>query len=814
MQLNVEQQRIIDSKPNGHALIKGVAGSGKTTVAVNRVPILLSNYCAAKDDFVLVSTFNKSLVKYVSYVYEGAQEERNNQENFFTEDNSGKLEIKNIDALMFYYFSMYKADNKQKVALATQTDTHNALIDAISDVSSRYPDVKIIDYRNFAFLKEEINWIKSCNYLDLYEYQTVDRLGRVSKANQDGPQKIRKNSEQRNAIFEVLNIYNNNLKKVGKIDFNDMNILALEQAKKAPKKKYTHILIDECQDLSRVQLEFLKALYNEKEYSSITFITDVAQSIYPQAWLVKNRSFTSLGYDMTGKSNSLSKNYRTTTQIAQAAYSLIKKDQELIEDDNFVKPNLIDKQGDYPIYRSFRSKDDEGNYISKLISFNLKKNYELKDIVIIARRKGQLEEIKKYLIKANIPVSLFDKQDEFDFGEESVKLVTMHSIKGLEFKVVIMAGVNAKVMPYVQPGGSIEDSDVLESRERKLLYVGMTRATEKLIITSEGTPSRFIKDIDYEYLRVKENCAIRRISQIDIENYILTDSIKDIYSAEEKVRQWMLRELTESYKYPLNLISLEERINIGSRVCAVDIGVDIFRNKVKGPYILVEVKRWGAGTDIALSQLKSYMANCPSAQYGIATDGNEVVIINKDLEEIDDIPKFDSSMLPSTLKNIEYINLKWNTSHKFIKDTTTMSDIYIEKNGIETKVEEIRPIPVYNEIAAGIPMHINDSIQGSFYLPVEWVGLSNDIFMLKIKGDSMKNKNINDGDYVIINKQTSANIGEIVAVDIEGNSTLKTYKTIGGKILLMPENDEYEPIMMEEDQLSIIGVAVGLVKGV
>ncbi|GKX65928.1 hypothetical protein rsdtw13_11860 [Clostridium sp. TW13] len=76
----------------------------------------------------------------------------------------------------------------------------------------------------------------------------------------------------------------------------------------------------------------------------------------------------------------------------------------------------------------------------------------------------------------------------------------------------------------------------------------------------------------------------------------------------------------------------------------------------------------------------------------------------------------------------------------------------------------------------------------------------------------MINKNINDGDYVVIKKQKAANIGDIVAVDIEDNCTLKTYKTMGGKILLMPENDAYEPFMLDEGQFSIIGVAVGLIK--
>ncbi len=812
MQLNVEQKKIIESKPNGHTLIKGVAGSGKTTVAVSKVPILLKNYCVESDDFVLVSTFNKSLVKYVSYIYENILDEEDFQENLFNEDNSNKLEIRNIDSLMYTYYNTYKSENNLKLTLANTEEIQNALIDAIAMVSSKYPDIKIIGNKNLTFLKDEIMWIKACNYIDLYEYQTIDRVGRVSKANQDGPQKIRKNSRQRSAIFEVLNLYNENLKKKNKIDFNDMNLLALKQAKRSHGKKYTHILIDECQDLSKVQLEFLNTLYNYKNYSSITFITDVAQSIYPQAWLVKNRSFASLGYDMTGKSTSLSKNYRTTTQIAQAAFSLINKDEELFEDDNFVKPNLIDKQGEYPIFRSFKDKDVEAGYITKLINTNLKNNYNLKDIVIIARLKSQLVEMKRYLEKANIPVSLFDKQDQFSFSDDSVKLITMHSIKGLEFKVVIMVGVNSKIIPNFSLCSNIEDNDIVESRERKLLYVGMTRATEKLFITTNEAPSKFIKDIDYRYLRIKEKCLIRKISNIDIEDYLLKDNIMDIYSAEEKVRQWMIRELVESYKYPLDFITLEERVNIGSKIAFADIGVNINRSSSKGPFILVEVKRWGLGIESALLQLKSYMANSPSVQYGIASDGNELIIIDRNMEEINDIPKFDSSMLPSTLKEVEYINLKWNTSHKFIKDTTAKSDIYIKENGREIRINDIKEIPVYNEIAAGTPILINDLLEEKFCLPNEWVGSSDDLFMLKIKGESMINKNINDGDYVLINKQRSADIGDIVAVDIDGNATLKTYKTLGGKILLMPENNEYEPIILEENQFSIIGVAVGLIK--
>ncbi|NLL29553.1 MAG: repressor LexA [Clostridiales bacterium] len=811
MQLNVEQKRIIEAKPNGHVLVKGVAGSGKTTVAVHRIPLLLNNYCHGKDDKVLMVTFNKSLTRYVEYIYDKIQKERESEQlTLIYQDNSNKLDIKTIDSLMFRYFKSNK--KYSNLEITPEQDLNTIILESIIQVSKLYPKVKILSPTNLAFIKEEIKWIKACNYNELEVYQSVDRLGRISRKASDGPQKLRKNSDARESIFRVLELYNKKLRENNKIDFQDMALIALETAKKNKITKYTHILIDESQDLTKVQLEFIKELYNEKSYSSITFVADVAQSIYPQAWLTKNRSFASIGFDMKGKSTSLSKNYRTTTQIAQAAYSLIEGDEEIIEDDNFVKPSLIDKQGVYPVCKIFKNKNEEADFITKTISKELLKEYELKDIAIIARKKDQLTEMRKYLDKANIPSTMFESKDEFDFNNDSIKLVTMHSIKGLEFKVVIIIGLNGKIMPLNSIANEFEDEDVIESRDRKLLYVGMTRATELLFITSDGKPSKFIGDINYKYLRISNSSNFRRIHRIDIDKYYFKDKILDLYSEEEKVRQWMIKELIETYKYNKDLIEIEKPVSIGSKPGLVDIVVNIYKNKVKVPYIMIEVKRWGLGTERAVSQLKSYMAASSTVQYGIATDGNNIVIINKDEEEIEDIPEFKSSMMPSSLTTYEYINLKHNRRIEFICDLDSPSEIYVNNDGHEDIEEDVRKVPVFNEIAAGKPVLINDSWEGEFYLPNLWTKSMEDIFILKIKGDSMVNKNIHDGDYVLINKQPTANIGDIAAVDIDGNATLKTYKTMGGKILLIPENDAYEPMFLDEEQVKIIGVAVGVIK--
>ena len=170
-------------------------------------------------------------------------------------------------------------------------------------------------------------------------------------------------------------------------------------------------------------------------------------------------------------------------------------------------------------------------------------------------------------------------------------------------------------------------------------------------------------------------------------------------------------------------------------------------------------------------------------------------------------------MLPSSIESYEYINLKDNRKIEFICDSDIPSEIYVTNEGSEDIEEDVRNVPVYNETAAGKPILINGSLEDTFYIPNLWTRSYQDIFLLKIKGDSMINRNINNGDYILINKQSSANIGDIVAVDIDGNATLKTYKTMGGKILLIPENDDYEPIILDQDQLSILGIAIGVIKG-
>ncbi len=810
MQLNQEQKRIINAKPNGHILLKGVAGSGKTTIAVNRLPFLQNNYCFDEDDGILLVTYNKTLVNYFKYLYNKVEEENQiGYDNLFQLD-AKKIEISTMDGLMHKYFVKYNKKMGYKYAI-NENGKYDIMAQCIAEMQKKYPTLNLIDQKNKRFLLDEIDWIKACNYMELEEYQNADRIGRMSNT-LEGPQKLPKNSHKREAIFEIMLNYTERMKKLGYIDYKEMALIALGEAKQGIDCQYTHILLDESQDLTRVQLQFLQLIYMGKDYSSLLFIADTAQSIYSHSWLTKGRSFSSIGFDMKGKSNILSKNYRTTTQIAQAAYSLIENDMDIVGDENYVKPSLIDRQGVYPVYKCFRNPQEEAKYIVEEIGGNLLSKYSFKDIAIISKTKYQQEAMKDLIEQAGFPCMTVNRANA-NFMDESIKLLTMHSVKGLEFKVVIIIGLNDGVIPYISYN-SIEDESMQESNDRRLLYVGMTRSNELLYLSSSAKPSKFITEINSRYLKQDSASEMKRFYDIHIESYVFKDKIIDLYSKEEKTRQWIISEFKNTYKYPTGLLEIEYKVNNFSQVGSVDLAVCVYNNNRKIPYIFVETKAMGKGIENAIKQLTSYMSNDRNCQYGIATDGNEMVMINNKFEIIEDIPGFHPSMLPSSIENYRYLDIEHNRDFKLSRDSNNVIDVSLQDGSeyVECAEDSLVEMLAYGKIAAGEPIHMNQEEINKFYLPADWLKGKEECYFLQTRGDSMQGANIEDGDYVLIEPCQTAVNRDIVAVAIEENATLKRFVPMGDTILLIPENAKYEPIHIKSDQAKILGKAIGVLK--
>ncbi len=121
---------------------------------------------------------------------------------------------------------------------------------------------------------------------------------------------------------------------------------------------------------------------------------------------------------------------------------------------------------------------------------------------------------------------------------------------------------------------------------------------------------------------------------------------------------------------------------------------------------------------------------------------------------------------------------------------------------------EIENIPILGRVTAGQPILAVENIEDTFPIPVEFLDNATS-FILKIKGDSMINAGIMDGDYVVVKQQNTASNGDIVVALIGDEATVKTFYMEKDHIRLQPQNDNYEPIIVTEN-LSILGKVTAL----
>ena len=808
MKLNMEQRRIVELEPNGHMMVKGVAGSGKTTVAVRRISFLQNHYSPEEEDTILLVTYNKTLLHYIKYQYHKLAEEEQNYEKLFSNDS--EVKIVTIDSIMYKYFTQYMRRMKLSLKTSNNLLEHKIMVKAIHSAQQKYPKNKIITPKNSVFLLDEVTWISACQIEDLETYQQIDRIGRATGAN-GTPQKLSKNSDIRESIFELMETFNDMLAKEGYVTFKQMNLMALQEAQQINHGKYTHIIIDESQDLTKVQLEFIKCIYREKAYSSILFVADNTQSIYSQSWLGKGRPYTSIGYDMSGKSRMLSKNYRTTTEISKAAFQLIENDSTINTNIDFVKPSLIDRHGHPPIYRFFTTNQDQISFLLKEIQI-LTNDYLPSEICIVAKEKRLIESMSQGLASAGIACEIL-QSSEANFESDKVKLVTMHSIKGLEFKVIFLIDLNDGVIPNSKLY-ELDDEETMESEERKLLYVGMTRASELLYMSSVKKPSKFIKQMNFEYLRMHRDCQLRPFQSIGIQDYQLKDQIHDLNSKEEVVRQWLIRELHKTYGYPLELLELEFPVQQFSRKGYVDIVVHIYVNGELLPYMFIEVKQFGSGIKDAAEQLKSYIDTDSRVRYGVVTDGLNVICMDRSGEILNDLPKCQPQFLPETKNRRMYVNLKNHKKYSVATDLDNEEVVEITDldSGMFVNYETKCSVPLIGNVAAGVPITVNIEYDSSLILPKEWVVSELDSFALIVTGDSMKGAGIDKGDVVIVNRQQSASNGDIVIAIVDEEATMKKFMPMGDSILLISENEKYEPIQMKKDDVLINGKVIGVMK--
>lgn len=141
------------------------------------------------------------------------------------------------------------------------------------------------------------------------------------------------------------------------------------------------------------------------------------------------------------------------------------------------------------------------------------------------------------------------------------------------------------------------------------------------------------------------------------------------------------------------------------------------------------------------------------------------------------------------------------------RDPTKPRAIEIVDDSFNLTRREIVNVPIIGTVTAGQPILAVENIDG--YFPLLSEDMPNaEIFMLNVKGDSMINTGIFNGDRIIVQKQPTANNGEIIVALIDDSVTVKTYYKENGYFRLQPENDTMDPIIVHD--LYILGKVIGL----
>ncbi len=124
-----------------------------------------------------------------------------------------------------------------------------------------------------------------------------------------------------------------------------------------------------------------------------------------------------------------------------------------------------------------------------------------------------------------------------------------------------------------------------------------------------------------------------------------------------------------------------------------------------------------------------------------------------------------------------------------------------------------REIPIIGTVAAGLPIFALENREGSLIVDSAFLNRSDNVFALKVKGDSMMNAGIYERDYVIVAPDNAPKNNDIVVALIEDEATVKRFERLTNKILLKPENDKYQPIeITSAKDFSILGKVVGVVR--
>ncbi|RYH69840.1 MAG: DNA helicase II, partial [Alcaligenaceae bacterium] len=258
------------------------------------------------------------------------------------------------------------------------------------------------------------------------------------------------------------------------------NVIAGVDRKMIPSGQYSAVLVDEGHDFAPEWLKLITQMVDPST-NSLLLLYDDAQSIYDKQ-RGKAFSFKSVGVQAQGRTTILRINYRNTRQILQAASALatdLLRPKDRDEDGiPLVQPVSCGRDGPEPIIIDLPTSRAQADRIAELMASAHNEGYAWADMAVLCRSWAVMEECSRALGRRRLPHQVRKGAGDFKPNADSIKVMTLHASKGLEFPVVAVMGTR---QGRIAAGEIAGDEDAEETR---LFYVGATRATSRLLIAN------------------------------------------------------------------------------------------------------------------------------------------------------------------------------------------------------------------------------------------------------------------------------------------------------------------------------------------
>lgn len=449
--LHPTQRELVERSWSGPARVAGTAGTGKTVVALHRAVHLAREN---PDTKVLLTTFSKHLanllLKKRDILTEGAPELR------------ARVTVQALDQAAYDLHARQFGTPTMASPSQVRAYVQEALKAGLGGQLS--PE----------FLFEE--WdelVDAWNVEGVDAYAELPRLGRKTRL---GPR-------QREAAWAVFDYVRSRLRERKLTTWPQLYARLTAWLEQDGKLAFSHVVVDEAQDLSVAQARFLAAAAAHLP-NALFFAGDLGQRIFhlPFSWL-------RLGLDVRGRSHRLKVNYRTSHQIRSAADHLLPSVIVNLDGQEEGRTGTISVfNGPEPNLVIARDEAAECRAVADFIRARLGDGIGASEIALLVRGQGQLGRARAAATKAGL-----NPRDD-----QGVAIRTMHEAKGLEFRAVAVMACDEDVLPdpaRLADIGDMADLEAAYETERHLLYVACTRARDHLLVTGIAPGSEFLADL-------------------------------------------------------------------------------------------------------------------------------------------------------------------------------------------------------------------------------------------------------------------------------------------------------------------------------